>query len=79
MIASGGERRNDRAARVDLQSEFNRYLRKQLMKSTKLRIVGMPGGQIQLGTINPDAAAQFVPGRQFYVDFTPADEVQPAA
>lgn len=38
-----------------------------------------PGGQIQLGTINPDAAAQFVPGRQFYVDFTPADEVQPAA
>ncbi|OUM00570.1 hypothetical protein [Variovorax sp. JS1663] len=37
-----------------------------------------PGGQIQLGTINPDAAAQFVPGRQFYVDFTPADEAQKA-
>lgn len=33
-----------------------------------------PGGQIQLGTINPDAAAQFVPGRQFYVDFTPAEQ-----
>jgi hypothetical protein len=32
-----------------------------------------PGGQIQLGTINPDAAAQFTPGRQFYVDFTAAD------
>ncbi len=34
-----------------------------------------PGGQIQLGTINPHAAAQFVPGKQFYVDFTPANEV----
>ncbi len=32
-----------------------------------------PGGQIQLGTINLDAAEQFRPGRQFYVDFTPAD------
>ncbi len=39
VIASSGERRNDRAARVDLQSEFHRYLRKQLGKSTKLRIV----------------------------------------
>lgn len=29
-----------------------------------------PAGQIQLGTINPAAAAQFVPGREFYVDFT---------
>jgi hypothetical protein len=34
-----------------------------------------PGGQIQLGTINPEAGAQFVPGRQFYVDFTPSDQV----
>ena len=33
-----------------------------------------PGGQIQLSTINPDAAAQFVPGRQFYVDFTAEGE-----
>lgn len=32
-----------------------------------------PGGQIQLGTINPDAAAEFVLGQQFYVDFTKAD------
>lgn len=32
-----------------------------------------PSGQIQLGTINPAAAEQFVPGRQFYVDFTPAE------
>lgn len=39
VIASEGERRNDRAARVDLQAEFRRYLRKQLGKSTKLRLV----------------------------------------
>lgn len=42
IIASRGERRNDRAAKVDVQSEFNRYLRKQLAKSTKLRIVDVP-------------------------------------
>ena len=42
IIASEGERRNDRAAKVDVQSEFNRYLRKQLTKSTKLRLVDMP-------------------------------------
>lgn len=29
-----------------------------------------PGGVIQLSTINEDAAAQFVPGQQCYVDFT---------
>lgn len=38
-----------------------------------------PGGQIQLGTINPTAAEQFTPGRQFYVDFTPADPPHPPA
>ncbi|MBT2333609.1 hypothetical protein J7E49_06790 [Variovorax paradoxus] len=32
-----------------------------------------PGGQIQLGTINPGAAEEFRPGREFYIDFTPAD------
>lgn len=32
-----------------------------------------PSGQIQLGTINPAAAEQFTPGRQFYVDFTQAE------
>ena len=42
VIASRGERRNDRAAKVDVQSEFNRYLRKQLAKSTKLRLVDVP-------------------------------------
>lgn len=30
-----------------------------------------PSGQIQLGTINPKAADQFVPGKEFYVDFHP--------
>lgn len=25
------------------------------------------------GTMNPDAAAVFVPGAEFFVDFTPAD------
>ena len=52
VIASEGERRNDRAAKVDVQSEFNRYLRKQLTKSTKLRIVDaavtqLPGTDIK--------------------------------
>ena len=42
IIASKGERRNDRAAKVDVQQEFNRYLRKQLAKSTKLRLVDVP-------------------------------------
>jgi hypothetical protein len=46
IIASGGERRNDRAARVDVQTEFNRYLKKQLAKSTKLRVIDV--GQTQL-------------------------------
>lgn len=31
-----------------------------------------PSGSIQLGTLNPAAAAQFVPGKEFYVDFEPA-------
>ena len=30
VIASKGEKRSDRAAKVDVQSEFNRYMRKQL-------------------------------------------------
>jgi hypothetical protein len=42
IIATKGERRNDRAARVDVQQEFGRYLRKQLTKSTKLRLVDVP-------------------------------------
>jgi hypothetical protein len=46
VIASKGEKRNDRAAKVDVQAEFNRYLRKQVAKSTKLRVVDV--GQTRL-------------------------------
>lgn len=42
IIASKGEKRNDRAAKVDVQAEFNRYLKKQIGKSTKLRLVDVP-------------------------------------
>lgn len=42
VIASKGEKRNDRAAKVDVQAEFGRYLKKQLTKSTKLRIIDAP-------------------------------------
>ena len=42
VIASKGERKNDRAAKVDVQAEFHRYMRKQLTKSTKLRLVDVP-------------------------------------
>jgi len=31
-----------------------------------------PSGQIQLGTINAAAAAEFELGREYYIDFTPA-------
>lgn len=46
IIAAKGEKRGDRAAKVDVQTEFNRYLKKQLSKSTKLRIVD--AGQTRL-------------------------------
>ena len=42
IIASKGEKRNDRAAKVDVQAEFGRYLKKQLTKSTKLRVIDAP-------------------------------------
>lgn len=32
-----------------------------------------PGGKIELNTVNADAAKQFIPGKEYYVDFTPAD------
>ncbi len=32
-----------------------------------------PGGTISLSIVNDPALAQFVPGRQFYVDFTEAE------
>ena len=46
IIASKGEKRSDRAAKVDVQSEFQRYLRKQLTKSTKLRLVEVPSTRL---------------------------------
>jgi len=46
VIASKGEKKNDRAAKVDVQQEFGRYLKKQLAKSTKLRLVDV--GQTRL-------------------------------
>lgn len=30
-----------------------------------------PWGEITMGTVNPDVAHAFVPGSEFYVDFTP--------
>jgi hypothetical protein len=42
VIANNGERRNDRASKVDVQGEFQRYLKKQLLKTTKLRLVDLP-------------------------------------
>lgn len=32
-----------------------------------------PGGTIVLETINPEAAKEFIPGAEMYVDFTPVD------
>jgi hypothetical protein len=42
VIANNGEKKNDRASKVDVQSEFQRYLRKQLSKNTKLKLVDVP-------------------------------------
>lgn len=33
-----------------------------------------PSGILKLGTINPEAAAQFELGKEYYLDFTPAGE-----
>ncbi|HYS54120.1 MAG TPA: hypothetical protein VER58_10200 [Thermoanaerobaculia bacterium] len=46
VIANNGEKRSDRASKVDVQSEFQRYLRKQLSKSTKLKIVDTPSTRL---------------------------------
>lgn len=32
-----------------------------------------PWGEIKLGTVNEAAAEQFVPGAEYYVDFTPVN------
>jgi hypothetical protein len=46
IIASKGEKKSDRAAKVDVQAEFGRYLKKQLTKSTKLRIIEAPQSKL---------------------------------
>lgn len=58
IIASKGEKRSDRAAKVDVQAEFNRYLKKQLTKSTKLRIVDVPRTQLPGNDIKSLQAAR---------------------
>src|SRR5204862_7641192 len=42
IIANNGEKKNDRAQKIDVQAEFQRYLRKQLTQTTKLRLVEVP-------------------------------------
>lgn len=32
-----------------------------------------PYGQIEIGTVNQEVIKQFIPGNNYYVDFTPAD------
>ncbi len=59
IIANNGEKRSDRASKVDVQSEFQRYLRKQLTKSTKLKLVDtpptrLPGSDIKTLEANRD-------------------------
>jgi hypothetical protein len=46
VIANNGERKNDRAQKIDVQAEFQRYLRKQLTKSTKLRLIDVPATRL---------------------------------
>jgi len=42
VIVANQEKKNDRAAKIDVQKEFQRYLKKQLGKSTKLHLVDAP-------------------------------------
>ena len=46
IIANNGEKKNDRAQKIDVQSEFLRYLRKQLTKTTKLKLVDVPATRL---------------------------------
>lgn len=32
-----------------------------------------PYGKLEMGTINEEALKQFVPGKEFYIDFTPVE------
>jgi hypothetical protein len=33
-----------------------------------------PGGKLELATVNDEAAKQFEVGKEYYIDFTPANE-----
>jgi hypothetical protein len=57
IIAAKGEKKNDRAAKVDVQAEFNRYLKKQLAKSTKLRLADAGRTQLPGNDVKSLAAA----------------------
>lgn len=46
VIANNGEKKSDRSQKIDVQSEFLRYMRKQLTKSTKLRLVEVPATRL---------------------------------
>ena len=46
VIVVAAEDRTDRASKVDVQSEFSRYLRKKLAKETKLEIVDASGDDL---------------------------------
>jgi len=59
VIVNNGERKNDRASKVDVQAEFARYLKKQLTKTTKLRLVDpgnvrLPGTDMKSLEAHPD-------------------------
>lgn len=36
-----------------------------------------PGGKIELATINKDAVPMFVPGKEYYVDFSTTEITEP--
>jgi len=46
IVASEEKGKPDRAAKVDLQAEFARYLRKQINKSTKLKLIDLPATRL---------------------------------
>ena len=58
IIANNGEKKNDRAQKIDVQSEFLRYLRKQLTKSTKLKLVDVPATRLPGTTMKALEAAR---------------------
>jgi hypothetical protein len=42
FVIANQEKKNDRASKVDVQAEFQRYLKKQLSKTTKLKLIDAP-------------------------------------